>query len=73
MWLHTKVIKNVLDFCAEIYPTVDYGFTTIPTYPSGQIGFILCSLNKVFRSTIDLYLFIWVNYSSVIYIKSTFI
>ncbi|KAF6028185.1 SRM [Bugula neritina] len=46
MWLHTKVIKNVLDFCAEIYPTVDYGFTTIPTYPSGQIGFILCSLNK---------------------------
>jgi spermidine synthase len=23
--------------------TVSYAFTTIPTYPSGQIGFMLCS------------------------------
>ena len=24
---------------------VDYAYCTIPTYPSGQIGFCLCSLN----------------------------
>ena len=28
---------------AQVFPTVDYAFTTIPTYPSGQIGFLLCS------------------------------
>ena len=47
MWLHTEVIKSVMNFCKEDYPVVDYGYTTIPTYPSGQIGFILCSLSKV--------------------------
>ena len=27
----------------EIFPNVRYAFTTIPTYPSGQIGFCLAS------------------------------
>ena len=26
-----------------VFPSVDYAFTTIPTYPSGQIGFLMCS------------------------------
>ncbi|KAK9768587.1 putrescine aminopropyltransferase [Basidiobolus ranarum] len=43
IWLHLPLIKNVLKFSKEIYPTVEYAYTTIPTYPSGQIGFILCS------------------------------
>ena len=29
--------------CKSIFPTVKYAFTTIPTYPSGQIGFIVAS------------------------------
>lgn len=31
--------------CAEVFTggSVQYAFTTIPTYPSGQIGFMLCS------------------------------
>ncbi|CAH1773261.1 unnamed protein product [Owenia fusiformis] len=45
LWLHLKLIKEMQDFCRELYPVVSYGFTTIPTYPSGQIGFMLCSLN----------------------------
>lgn len=32
-------MKNV----KNIFPTVKYAFTTIPTYPSGQIGFIVAS------------------------------
>ncbi|XP_067946087.1 spermidine synthase-like [Watersipora subatra] len=43
MWLHKDIIKKVMNFCKEEYPVVDYGYTTIPTYPSGQIGFILCA------------------------------
>lgn len=29
--------------CCDIFPTVEYGYTAIPTYPSGQIGFMLLS------------------------------
>eukprot|EP01097_Dermamoeba_algensis_P004200 TRINITY_DN277_c0_g1_i2.p1 TRINITY_DN277_c0_g1~~TRINITY_DN277_c0_g1_i2.p1 ORF type:complete len:287 (-),score=48.38 TRINITY_DN277_c0_g1_i2:111-971(-) len=43
VWLHLDIIKKVLDSSRELYKYVDYGFTTIPTYPSGQIGFMLCS------------------------------
>lgn len=46
LWLHIPLIKSVLDFCRRLFPSVSYGYTTIPTYPGGQIGFILCSKNK---------------------------
>ncbi|OWF44828.1 spermidine synthase-like [Mizuhopecten yessoensis] len=45
LWLHLDLIKCMQDFCQSLYPVVDYAYTTIPTYPSGQIGFIICSLN----------------------------
>ena len=41
-WLHLNLIKNVLDHSKKIYPTVEYAWASVPTYPSGQIGFILC-------------------------------
>ena len=47
LWLHLELIKEMQDFCEELYPVVDYAYCTIPTYPSGQIGFCLCSLNPV--------------------------
>jgi len=25
-----------------VFPVAEYGWTTIPTYPSGQIGFMVC-------------------------------
>jgi spermidine synthase len=43
MWLHLSLIKEVLDFSRTIFPSVAYAYTTIPTYPSGQIGFIIAS------------------------------
>ena len=43
MWLHLDLIGEVLKHCKEVFPSVDYAFTTIPTYPSGQIGFLMCS------------------------------
>ena len=49
IWLHIPLIKSVLEFCRKLFPIVSYGYTTIPTYPSGQIGFILCSKSKVRR------------------------
>ncbi|KAJ1913396.1 putrescine aminopropyltransferase [Mycoemilia scoparia] len=41
-WLHLNIIKEVLDFARDLFPKVEYAYTTIPTYPSGQIGFVVC-------------------------------
>ncbi len=30
----------------KLFSTVQYAYTTIPTYPSGQIGFIIASTNE---------------------------
>eukprot|EP00123_Amoebidium_parasiticum_P013007 comp21708_c0_seq1/m.30647 comp21708_c0_seq1/g.30647 ORF comp21708_c0_seq1/g.30647 comp21708_c0_seq1/m.30647 type:complete len:290 (-) comp21708_c0_seq1:345-1214(-) len=43
IWLHLDLIKDMLTFNRRLYPTVSYAYTSIPSYPSGQIGFILCS------------------------------
>jgi len=54
MWLHLDLIGDVLKHCTQVFPSVDYAFTTIPTYPSGQIGFLLCSTkpNHVLRDPV---------------------
>ncbi|KAJ3072368.1 hypothetical protein HK102_006249 [Quaeritorhiza haematococci] len=41
-WLHLNLIKQVLTNSRKMYPVVDYAWASVPTYPSGQIGFILC-------------------------------
>jgi len=46
IWLHLDLIKKVMSSCSSLFPAIDYAFTTIPTYPSGQIGFILCSSDE---------------------------
>lgn len=46
-WLHLELIKEMRTFCKTLFPVVDYAYSTIPTYPSGQIGFMLCSKNPV--------------------------
>ncbi|KAL9088110.1 MAG: hypothetical protein Q9159_003308 [Coniocarpon cinnabarinum] len=41
-WLHLPLIERILKSCREIFPVAEYAYTTIPTYPSGQIGFLVC-------------------------------
>ena len=40
-WTHSDLIANVIACCADIFDTVEYASTIVPTYPCGQIGFIL--------------------------------
>lgn len=42
IWLHLDIIQSVLRKVRKLYARVDYAYTTIPTYPSGQIGMLLC-------------------------------
>jgi len=41
-WLHMSLIKDLKKSCKEVFPVAEYAYTTIPTYPSGQIGFMVC-------------------------------
>jgi len=55
IWLHLKLICQMKEFCETIFPSVAYAYSTIPTYPSGQIGYMLCSLNGVSNSVQELF------------------
>lgn len=55
-WLHLDLIKRVMGEVRSFFSQVQYAYTTIPTYPSGQIGFLVLSpdsstvLNRASRS-----------------------
>ncbi|EAS28396.3 spermidine synthase [Coccidioides immitis RS] len=40
-WLHIKLITDLKKLMKEVFPVVEYAYTSIPTYPSGQIGFLV--------------------------------
>ena len=46
MWLHLDLIKPLVNSIKEKFSTVEYAYTTIPTYPSGQIGFIIATKGR---------------------------
>ncbi|KAJ7043328.1 saccharopine dehydrogenase [Mycena alexandri] len=43
LWLHLPLIKGLREMTKGLFPVSEYAFTTIPTYPSGQIGFIVAT------------------------------
>ncbi|KAK7361911.1 hypothetical protein VNO77_04003 [Canavalia gladiata] len=44
IWLHMDIIEDIVANCRQIFKgSVNYAWTTVPTYPSGMIGFMLCS------------------------------
>jgi spermidine synthase len=55
LWLHLPLITELLILTRAMFPVASYAYGTIPTYPSGQIGYIVCSkepgrdLTKVLR------------------------
>lgn len=42
-WLYLDFIANVLQTCGGIFDCARYAYASVPSYPSGQIGFIVCS------------------------------
>ncbi|KAL4402956.1 saccharopine dehydrogenase (NADP+, L-glutamate-forming) [Malassezia pachydermatis] len=45
MWVHLKLIRELTQSTRALFPVADYAYTLIPTYPCGQIGFVICSLD----------------------------
>lgn len=46
MWLHLDLIEPLVSAISNFFTTVEYAYTAIPTYPSGQIGFIIAGKNR---------------------------
>ena len=51
MWLHVDLIRPLVDSIKTRFEAVEYAYTTIPTYPSGQIGFIIATKKGGSRGT----------------------
>lgn len=43
MWLNLDLIYKLVKDAMDIYANAEYATTQTPTYPGGQIGFLLCS------------------------------
>jgi len=46
MWFHLDLIKEMMSFCRKLFPVVSYAYSSVPTYPSGTIGYLVCSKDK---------------------------
>lgn len=46
MWLHLPLITQLQSDVKKLFPNVEYAWTSIPTYPSGTIGFLVATLDE---------------------------
>jgi spermidine synthase len=47
VWTNLDFTRDFIKMCKSIYPVVQYINSSVPSFPSGQIGFILASKDKV--------------------------
>ncbi|OWR41828.1 spermidine synthase [Danaus plexippus] len=45
-WDNMDLVKNTLNICKNQFPSAAYAITSVPTYPSGSIGFVIGSLEE---------------------------
>lgn len=45
-WLNLKLIRDLKKACMTVFPVVDYSYTCVPTYTSGQLGIFVCAKDK---------------------------
>lgn len=45
-WTDIHHVKATMDQCRKQFATVAYAVTSVPSYPCGQIGFIIATMNK---------------------------
>lgn len=47
IWLDLDLIKKISSYAREEFPVVGYANCSIPSYPSGALGFLLASMDSV--------------------------
>ncbi|KAA8542650.1 hypothetical protein F0562_023851 [Nyssa sinensis] len=44
LWFHHFVVEDTIAHCRKVFKgSINYAWTTVPAYPSGVIGFMLCA------------------------------
>jgi len=46
-WESMQQVQSTFQHCKTVFPVATYAVTAVPTYPTGQIGFVLGSLDSV--------------------------
>ena len=44
-WLHLDLIKRVLTDARSLFGTAEYAYASVPSYPSGQLGFVVATVD----------------------------
>ncbi|XP_029042598.1 spermidine synthase [Osmia bicornis bicornis] len=44
-WANLDHVTQTLQHCKSVFPVASYGIVSVPTYPTGQIGFVLGGLS----------------------------
>lgn len=44
-WADINHVRSTIDHCRAQFPVTGYAFASVPTYPCGQIGFVIGSLD----------------------------
>ena len=47
MWLDLPIIKDMIKFTRNLFPSIAYAYSSTPTYPCGVNGYLICALDKV--------------------------
>lgn len=47
LWLESMIVKDLIDKARKVFPVVKYAHGCVPTYPLGQIGYLLCGKDEV--------------------------
>ena len=50
MWIHFDLIRDLVACCKDIFGHAEYATTSVPSYPCGQIGFIVARKGSDNRS-----------------------
>lgn len=45
-WHNLRDVRETMLNCKKYFPIVKYATTNVPTYPSGQIGFVIASIDQ---------------------------
>ena len=53
-WVDLVFISRMMDFCRDLFPSLAYAYNSVPTYTTGNIGYIMCSAEegKLFKDPI---------------------
>ena len=45
--MDVNIVQDVMGFCQTMFPVAKYATSYTPTYPLGQSGYVICTMDPV--------------------------